>query len=78
MGNARKRKNYLVKIRVNREILSEDANIKDGVTNFFHNLVSKTMEWRPNINGMSFEILSREDSESLETLFFEEKTIKSS
>ena len=68
MGNACKRKNYLVKIRVNREILLEDTNIKDGVTNFFHNLVSKTIEWRPNINGMSFEILSRENSESLETI----------
>ena len=68
MGNACKRKNYLVKIRVNREILPEDTNIKDGVTNFFHNLVSKTIEWRPNINGMSFEILSRENSESLETI----------
>lgn len=44
MVNAHWKRNNLAKIRVNSEMLSEDANIKEGVVNTFHSLISKLVD----------------------------------
>ena len=65
MSNACKRRNHLVKIKMNDEFLSEDTNIKEAMTKAFYSLLFEMREWRSNITGMSFDISSNDDLESL-------------
>ena len=39
----------------------------------FQVLLSETREWRPIVNGLSFEVLGNQDAAYLEVLFSEEE-----
>ena len=52
MANAHKRVNSLVKIKINGAWVTEERDIKDGVVQVFHSLLSETDEWRPRCNGL--------------------------
>lgn len=52
MANAHKRVNFLVKIKINGSWVIEERDIKDGVVQVFHSLLSETDEWRPRCNGL--------------------------
>ncbi|RVW17680.1 hypothetical protein CK203_071707 [Vitis vinifera] len=52
MANAHKRVNSMVKIKINGVWVSKDSDIKEGVVQAFHSLLSETDEWRPRCNGL--------------------------
>ena len=51
MANAHKRVNSLVKIKINGSWVTEERDIKDGVVQTFHSLLSKQMSGGPDAMG---------------------------
>ena len=73
MANAHKRVNTLVKIKISGSWVIEERDIKDGVVQVFHSLLSKTDEWRPRCNGLQVGVLEGEVAGMLEAPFLEEE-----
>ncbi|RVX20225.1 Transposon TX1 uncharacterized 149 kDa protein [Vitis vinifera] len=73
MANARARRNFLSKIKVNGVYLSSLAEIKEGVCNAYQTLLSDPGDWRPSINGLNFKELGEGLASSLEVMFSEEE-----
>ncbi|RVW99827.1 putative ribonuclease H protein [Vitis vinifera] len=73
MANARARKNFLSKIRINEVTLSSSDDLKEGVCRAYKSLLSEPGDWRPNINGLNFKELGEGLASSLEVVFSEEE-----
>nr|CAN79448.1 hypothetical protein VITISV_004425 [Vitis vinifera] len=73
MANARVRRNFLSKIRVNGVTLSSIEDIKDSVCRTYQSLLSESGDWRPSINGLNFKELGEGVASSLEVMFSEEE-----
>ena len=73
MANARARRNFLSKIKVNGMNLSSLADIKEGVCSAYQTLLSDPEDWRPSINGLNFKELGEGLASSLEVMFSEEE-----
>ena len=73
MANARARRNFLSKIKVNGVNLSSLADIKEGVCSAYQTLLSDPEDWRPSINGLNFKELGEGLASSLEVMFSEEE-----
>ena len=73
MANAHKRVNSLVKIKINGLWVTEERDIKDGVVQAFHSLLSVIDEWRPRCNGLQVGVLEGEAATLLEAPFSEEE-----
>ncbi|RVX09662.1 F-box protein [Vitis vinifera] len=73
MANARARKNFISKIRINEVTLSSSDDLKEGVCRAYKSLLSEPGDWRPNINGLNFKELGEGLASSLEVEFSEEE-----
>ena len=73
MANARARRNFLSKIRVNGVTLSSIEDIKDSVCRIYHSLLSKSGDWRPSSNGLILKELGEGVASNLEVMFSEEE-----
>ena len=73
MANARARRNFLSKIKVNGVNLSSLEDIKEGVCRAYQSLISNSGDWRPSINGLNFKELGEDLASSLEVMFSEEE-----
>ena len=49
-----RRRHFLVKLRVNGELLVGEDNIKEGVANSFQRVLTKAGEWRSSIDELIF------------------------
>ena len=54
MVNARRRRRYMAKSRVNNELLTEEDEIKEGVASAYPTILSESGEWRPSIGENDF------------------------
>ena len=75
MTNAHKRVNSLVKIKINGSWETEECDIKDGVVQVFHSLVSTIDEWRPKCNGLQVGVLEGEAAALLEAPFLRKRCL---
>ena len=73
MANAYRRRNFLKKLRVNGVCLERENSIKEGVVGAFQLLLSETGEWRPSMEGLTFNSLSHTNSAALEVPFSEDE-----
>ena len=73
MANARARRNFLSKIRVNGVTLSSIEDIKDSVYRTYQSLLSESGDWRLSINGLNFKGLGEGVASSLEVMLSEEE-----
>ncbi|RVW42464.1 putative ribonuclease H protein [Vitis vinifera] len=73
MANAKARRNFLSKIKVNGANLSSLEDIKEGVCRAYQSLLSDSGDWRPSINGLNFKELGEGLASSLEVMFSEEE-----
>ena len=71
MANSRKRRNFPEKLRINGALLEGENNIKEGVTNAFHLLLSEMRKWWPSIKRLVFNSLSPAVAVDVELPFFE-------
>ena len=75
MANTHRRKNFIVKIKVNGEWIIGDRELREGVVGGFKSLFFEEEGWRPSIEGLSFETLEEEEVTSLEGIFLEEEVL---
>ena len=73
MTNAHSRNNSLDKIEINGVWLTEEQDVREGVANAFHQLLSESSEWKADIKGLQLDHLSLQEAESLELPFSEEE-----
>lgn len=71
MTNAHKRRNWLVKIKINSSWLLEENEIKEGMARAFQNLLTESGDWRPSLKGLDFERIGAKDVVRLEEAFNE-------
>ena len=73
MTNANRTNNSLDKIKINGVWLTEEQDVREGVANAFHQLLSESSEWKADIEGLQLDHLSLQEAESFELPFFEEE-----
>ena len=73
LANAHRRNNSLDKIKINGVWLTEEQDVREGVANAFHQLLSENSEWKTDIEGLQLNHLSAQEVESLELPFSEEE-----
>ena len=73
MANAHRRNNSLDKIKINGVWLTEKQDVREGVANAYHQMLSENAEWKVNIGGLQLDHLSLQETENLELPFSEEE-----
>ena len=73
MANAHRRNNSLDKIKINGVWLTEEQDVREGVANAYHQMLSENAEWKVNIGGLQLDHLSLQETENLELPFSEEE-----
>ena len=73
MASAHHRNNSLDRIKINGEWLSEEQEIREGIANAFHNLLSEDMGWKAAIGRLQFDQISQQEVENLERFFTEDE-----
>ena len=77
MANAHRRGNQLGPILVDGVWLVKEEEIREGVANFYRGLFQEGGEngWRPRVDELAFDVLSKEDRKLLECPFFEDEVV---
>ena len=60
---------FFLLITVDGRKLTEETEIKEGVVNVFHNILSEKGDWRPSISGLPFSSLDSVQAGLLEDVF---------
>ncbi|RVW27602.1 hypothetical protein CK203_103594 [Vitis vinifera] len=55
--------------------LGEEQDVREGVANAFHQLLSESSEWKADIEGLQLDHLSLQEAECFELPFFEEEVL---
>ena len=53
MVDAHRRKNSILKIKIDGNWIFEESVLKDGIAGAFKNLLFKNGDWRPKCDGLS-------------------------
>ena len=69
MANAHRKRNFLVKIKVNGERLIGDRDLKEEVVGAFKTIVLEEGGWRPGVDALPFEVLDDAKARKLEAFF---------
>ncbi|RVW84498.1 hypothetical protein CK203_041242 [Vitis vinifera] len=72
-SNANRRNNYLDRIKIDGVSLTEEQEVRDGVTNAYQKLLSKEAGWQADIGRLCLDQISEQDAENLESPFSEEE-----
>ena len=65
--------NSLDKIKINGVRLTEEQDVREGVANTYHQMLSGNSNWKADISGLQLDHLSLQEAENLEIPFFEEE-----
>ena len=71
MANANRRKNTIESLTVNGSPTSDPDLISSHIVNFYDTLFSEPNSWRLRVDNLEFDVLSVEESASLEVPFKE-------
>ncbi|RVW81727.1 hypothetical protein CK203_049525 [Vitis vinifera] len=68
MASAHHRNNSLERIKINGGMAArEEQEIREGIANAFHNLLSEDMGWKADIGRLQFDQISQQEAENLES-----------
>ena len=73
MTNTHRIRNCLAKIKGNGLWIFQENGINEVVAQASNNLLFDLGDWRPCVNGMSFEALDKQEAEGLKLSFEEEE-----
>ncbi|RVX23330.1 hypothetical protein CK203_000426 [Vitis vinifera] len=65
-----------VAIKVNGRRLIREDEAEEEVVNDFQRVLSKIVDWRPNINGLPFLVLDNEEARALENPFWRKRSLQ--
>ena len=69
MENSHKRGNHIIKMKINENWVTEDADLKLGIVGAFKSLLTDTGEWKANIDGLTFQSINEDDASKMENPF---------
>ena len=69
LANSHKRGNYIIKMKINENWVTEDANLKLGIVGAFKSLLTDTGKWRANIDGLTFQSINEDEASKMENPF---------
>ena len=75
MANAHFKKNTLARIKINGLRLSEERELREGISHAFQTLLTDNLSWRAELDGLSFSTLNPNDARNLELPFREEEVL---
>ena len=73
MTNAHRKNNSLDKIKINGVWLKKEQDVREGVANAYHQMLSKNAKWKADIRGLQLDHLSLQEAENLELPFSKEE-----
>ncbi|RVW56699.1 putative ribonuclease H protein [Vitis vinifera] len=73
MASAHRRNNSLDIIKINGDWLSEEQEVREGIANAFHQLLSEDTGWKADIGRLQLDQISQQEVENLESLFTEDE-----
>ncbi|KAL6336249.1 hypothetical protein AAG906_014418 [Vitis piasezkii] len=76
MANARARRNFLSKVKINGVTLNNEEDIKSGVCRAYQTLLLENQDWRQRIEDLQFHVMGTKRSRSLEVPFLEEEVFE--
>ena len=69
MANSHRRRNTILQLNINGELVKEEEALRLGIANAFESLLTDPGEWRANPMGLNFSKLSASQEEILEKTF---------
>ena len=72
MANSHFRKNTIARIKIYGVWISDELELREGISNAFQSWLLDDMAWRAEIDGLPFATLSLEEANSLELPFRED------
>ena len=63
--NSHRRGNH-IKMMINENWVTEDADLKRGIVGAFKSLLTDTGEWRANIDGLAFQSINEDEASKIE------------
>ena len=69
MANSHRRGNHIIKMKINENWVTKDANLKHGIVGAFKSLLTNTGEWRANIDGPTFQSINEDEASKIENPF---------
>ena len=69
MTNSHIRGNQIIKMKINENWVTEEADLKHGIARAFKSLLTDTREWRANIDGLTFQSINEDEASKLENPF---------
>jgi hypothetical protein len=73
MANSNKRFNTIDSLHINGVLESNPELIRVHAANYFENMFAESMSWRPKLDDLEFESLSKGEAASLEAPFLEKE-----
>ena len=73
MANAHRRNNSLDKIKINGVWLTKEQDVREGIANAYHQMLSENAKWKADIRGLQLDHLSLQEAENLELPFSKEE-----
>ena len=73
IANSHRRNNNIEMLKIEGVECREEEAIKDHVVNFFEELLTEQVGWRPTLNGLVFGTIELEEVERMEMAFEEEE-----
>ena len=69
MANVHRRRDALLRIKINGQWFGEYNGFKEGVVNAFQNLLIENGDWRPSCDGLAFSELEENETAWLDMPF---------
>ena len=76
MANAHRRRNSLVRIKINGNRVFEETEIKAGEVQAFQSLLAENGDWRPSCMELTFDVLGGDEAALLEVPFSKVEVFK--
>ena len=73
MTNAHRKNNSLDKIKINGVWLTKEQDVREGVANAYHQMLSENAEWKADIGGLQLDHPSLQEAENSKLPFSEEE-----
>jgi hypothetical protein len=66
VGNSNRRYNIVDALIVNRSLSSDSMEIREHIVQFYSQLYSKQFNWRPQLDGLSFNLIEEDEGSWLD------------
>ena len=76
MANSHRRNNYMERVEVEGAVFEIELEVKEKVVKFYESLYQEQETWRPTVDGLDFDMISKEDQAFLERKFDREEVLQ--